>query len=463
MDKLVEILDYAFEHKEDLSPSAGAAKRRALMDKIRESFPELEKKDCQSSFTCFMLLISKLVSTKKEAERVFPRFKKIVPFLYKATSYNSAEIAFGKIRKAMENKSDSVKQYADSTFKTTQDEKNTQSAVAQQRAESKMADPVRTTLPNVLEHIARDIETKDFARVMSALEISSGSRSIELLNPTVSQFKASSTPGYVVQTGQAKSKKNKESGERIQTAVEKPIIGTTVDKWLSQLQFIRTYTAQDVKAGRTNAEIGNKYQPAITEYIKEIYPTLKKNEGGHKLRAIYSKASYEVHNPNGEVSPQLWAKTVLGHGSYSSLKNYDSVIVSRGPQRKPEDANVMMTELESRLKALEGRGQEAPAAPPPQASGDVLIPKPRRKAPKATETHVRLPLASGEGSVDLPRVRHRRNKTEADKKALILDAEELLEQNGVNVTNAHLRLLGISSSTVNIYRTGSQSSLRKAD
>ena len=207
MDKLVEILDYSYEHNEDLSPTAGAAKRRALMEKIRESFPELEKKDCQSSFTCFMLLISKLVSTKKEAERVFPRFKKIVPFLYKATSYNSAEIAFGKIRKAMENKSDSVKQYADSTFKTTQDEKNAQGREAQVRAEQKMADPIRTTLPNVLEHIARDIETKDFARVMSALEISSGSRSIELLNPNVSEFKALTTPGYVVQIGQAKSKK----------------------------------------------------------------------------------------------------------------------------------------------------------------------------------------------------------------------------------------------------------------
>ena len=182
MDKLVEILDYAFEHKEDLSPSAGAAKRRALMDKIRESFPELEKKDCQSSFTCFMLLVSKIVFTKREAERMFPRFKKTVPYLYKSSSYNSVEIASGKIRKALENKSESVKQFCDSTFKTTQDEKNTQSAVAQQRAESKMADPVRTTLPNVLEHIARDIETKDFARVMSALEISSGSRSIELLS-----------------------------------------------------------------------------------------------------------------------------------------------------------------------------------------------------------------------------------------------------------------------------------------
>ena len=41
-------------------------------------------------------------------------------------------------------------------------------------------------------------------------------------------------------------------------------------------------------------------------------------------------------------------KRVLGHGSYKSLKNYDSVIVVRGPVVKPADLPLLS------LKSMRG-------------------------------------------------------------------------------------------------------------
>ena len=99
MDKLIEVLDRCWDEKDNLNPQAGAHNRKQLMDFIRASFP-LEKKDCQTIFTCLLVLVVRVVDTKKSAEKVFPRFKKLVPHMFKASSYNSVQIAYGKIRTA---------------------------------------------------------------------------------------------------------------------------------------------------------------------------------------------------------------------------------------------------------------------------------------------------------------------------------------------------------------------------
>jgi hypothetical protein len=120
----------------------------------------------------------------------------LIPFLYKSTSYNAAEIEFGNIRKALPA---NLKEYGDSIFKTTVLQKSIISRFAQESLERKLADPFKISLSVLLENIARDIQSEDYAVVASALEASSGSRLIEILSSKLAQFKESKTPEYIIQ------------------------------------------------------------------------------------------------------------------------------------------------------------------------------------------------------------------------------------------------------------------------
>ena len=229
-----------------------------------------------------------------------------------------------------------------------------------------MADPFKISLSVLLENIARDIQSEDYAVVASALEASSGSRLIEILSSKVAQFKESKTPEFLIQTGQAKSKKK--GKDRPVEPIEKPIIGCSVKLWLEKLKFVRSFTDGDVKSGMSNSALASKYEPAVVSHVKSIYPNLGKGEGSHKLRGVYSKASYMLHEPTS--SALLWVKKVLGHSNYSSVKNYDSVIVDRGPVARQDSVPILLTELQSRISALESRPAEIIA---PDASGGIFI------------------------------------------------------------------------------------------
>ena len=374
-------LGRCWDRKSDLHPGDTTGERRRMLEFIRGKFSELEKKDCQSLVTCLKLLIFKHITTLASAKKVYPKFKDLIPFLYKSTSYNAAEIEFGNIRKALP---ENLKEYGDSIFKTSAVQKSIISRFAQESLERSMAKPFKVTLPQILENIARDIESSDFSVVASALELASGSRAIEILSSKVAQFKQSTIPEYIIQVGQAKSKKSGKT--RVQDPIEKPIIGTTVKKWLEKLAFVRSYTTADVSAGMSNSALASKYEPAIVSHVKELYPNLGKGQGTHALRAVYSKASYQIFEPTS--SALLWVKKVLGHSNYSSVKNYDSVIVDRGPVARQAEVPVLLTELQARISALESRPAEIIA---PDASGGILRPKkPKRKPPKPFNKFVEI-------------------------------------------------------------------------
>jgi hypothetical protein len=267
------ILGRSWDRKSDMNPGDQTGERKRMLEFIRGKFPELQKKDCQSIVTCLKLLVFKHITTIESARKVYPKFKDLIPFLYKSSSYNAAEIEFGNIRKALPA---NLKEYGDTIFKTSQVQKSIISRFAQEALERKLADPFKVTLPQILENIARDIESDDYSVVASALELSSGSRAIELLSSKVAQFRESKTPEYIVQIGQAKSKKK--GKDRVQDPIEKPIIGTTVKKWLEKLDFVRSFTNDDVKS-MTNSELASKYEPAIVSHVKELYPNLGKGEG----------------------------------------------------------------------------------------------------------------------------------------------------------------------------------------
>jgi hypothetical protein len=411
------------------------------MEKIRSVFPVLEKRDCTTPYSCIKLILPTVCKTLAAAKKLIPGFKELIPFLFKRDSYSSSEIHFGQIREIFNESPAAVREYVHNTMRTTSPQKAIQSAKADERVEKKLLNPFRVSLRDFLENIARDAESSSFGVLLSALESASGSRAIELISKGVSTFAAvPNLPGFVKQTGQAKAR-----GKKVEPII-KPVIGMDVNRFLNRLAFVRKTTDVDVDGGLDNQALARKYEPAAVAHVQSIYPSLGKGQGTHVMRAVYSKASYMIHNPNEEISPSEWMKRVLGHGSYNSLKNYDAVIVVKGPVIKPADLPTAIIEINARVSALEEK--RSSEQDEKEASHNVvLINNKKRKIEEVDFTKTdgvevrikKLPLTRG--------------KTEEETIALVRRAEKLLRDNGVKVTKENIVRLGIGSTNVSKYRT----------
>ena len=188
------------------------------------------------------------------------------------------------------------------------------------------------------------------------------------------------------------------------------------------------------------------------------------------MRGVYSKASYMIHNPNGEVSPLLWTKKVLGHQSYNSVKHYDGVIVARGEIAKPVDIPMLLTELMARVAALESERQVLTDAAPRSVR---IVVESKRKREEEDIVLVKFDLENGSGQIDLQKFKRTRNKTADEEKELVERAEAILAASGVAPTRENIKRLGIGTATAARYKakklkawetmtTARSSSLRRA-
>jgi hypothetical protein len=369
--------------------------------------------------------------TLAAAKKLIPGFKELIPFLFKRDSYSSSEIHFGQIREIFNESPAAVREYVHNTMRTTSPQKAIQSAKADERVEKKLLNPFRVSLRDFLENIARDAESSAFGVLLSALESASGSRAIELINKDVSTFEAvPNLPGFVRQKGQAKAR-----GKQVEPII-KPVLGMDVNRFLNRLAFLRKTTDADVDSGMDNRGLARKYEPAAVAHVQSIYPSLGKGEGTHKMRAAYSKASYMIHNPNEEISPSEWMKRVLGHGSYNSLKNYDSVIVVKGFVVKPADLPTAIIEINARVSALEEK-RSSEQDEKEAGHNVVLINNKKRKIEEVEFTKT-------DGTdVRIKKLQRIRGKTEEETLALVRRAETLLRDNGVKVTKENIVRMGV--------------------
>jgi hypothetical protein len=439
--KLERIITDSLKIKHSLAPESVTDEKKQTMETIRLAFPQLEKRDCTTVYSCMKLIMPTVCKTLAIARKLIPKFKQLIPFLFKRDSYSSSEIHFGQIREIFNESPPLVREYVHSTMRTTGRQKKIQAAKADERVESKLLNPFRVSLRDFLENIARDAESTSFGPLLSALESASGSRAIELISKSVSTFEAvPNLPGFIRQTGQAKAR-----GKKVEP-VKKPIIGMSVNRFLNRLAFIRQTTDQDVDAGMDNKGLARKYEPDAVAHVQSIYPSLGKGAGTHKMRAAYSKASYMIHNPNEEISPSEWMKRVLGHGSYNSLKNYDSVIVTRGPSVKPADLPMAIIEINARVSALE----EKRSNEQDEKEVDHIVVLINNKKRKIEE----IEFTKTDGvDVKIKKIQRIRGKTEEETFALVRRAEKLLRDNGVKVTKENIVRLGIGSTNVSKYRT----------
>ena len=443
VSSLEKIINKCLRIKHKLAPESETDDKKRIMEKIRAAFPQLQKPDCTTPYTCIKLVIATAVKTLPAAKKLIPKSKQLIPYLFKRDSYSSSEIHFGQIRAIFNESAPTIRNYVHNTMRTTANQKVIQGAKADERVEKKLLDPFRISLQTFLENIARDAESNSFGVLLSALESASGARAIELISKKVAKFELiPNLPGFVRQTGQAKTR-----GKKV-PPITKPIIGMKPDRFLERLAYARKFTDADVDKGFNNAELARKYEPEAVAYVQSIYPELAKGSGTHVMRAVYSKASYMLHNPNEEIAPSQWMKNVLGHGSYNSLKNYDSVIVTRGSVVKPADVPMAISEIEARVTALEAVRSDEQGKKGEEVY-EVLINKKKRKL---EDEQVDFTTIDNK-TVSIKKLKRVRNKSEEESKNLVLLAEELLRTHNVKVTKVSLKSLGIGSSNVSKYRT----------
>ncbi len=466
---LEKILIECLRIKSRLAPESETDDKKKIMERIRLAFPQLEKRDCMTPYSCFKLVIPTAANTLPAAKKLIPKFKQLIPYLFKRESYASTETHFGQIRVAFNESPPQVRKYVHITMRTTARQKAIQGAKADERVEMKLLDPFRVSLSTFLENIALYVESNSFGALLSALESASGARAIELINKKVATFEAvPSLPGFVRQIGQAKTK-----GKKVQP-ITKPIVGMTVDRFLQRLAFLRTFTDADVEQGLDNPSLAKKYERSAVDHLQSIYPNLKKGSGTHKMRAVYSKASYLIHNPNEEVSPSKWMKDVLGHGSFNSLKHYDSVIVTRGHVLKPADVPMALAEMGARLAALETQKSDEQNKKIEEVHEEVFITK-KKKRKLEQEEKVNLDeqhedvlikkqkrkieqeevefITKDNKKVSIKKLKRVRNKTEEQTRDLVRQAEELLRSHNVKITKDNITFLGIGGTNASKYRT----------
>jgi len=99
--------------------------KRTFYERVRE-IGDITAGECKSPFSCIVFFCRKFVTTMTDAKRVYPLFKRLLPFLYAERSGTQAlENAYMKLRKPDTGIShgknpEPVSLYAQEIFRTTQ-------------------------------------------------------------------------------------------------------------------------------------------------------------------------------------------------------------------------------------------------------------------------------------------------------------------------------------------------------
>ena len=140
-ERLVKIINECLKIKHKLAPETDTDDRKDAMDKIRLAFPQLEKRDCTTVYSCLKLIVPSVCKTLASTKKILPKFKQLIPYLFKSDSYSSSEIHFGQIRDSFNESPPPVRQYVHSTMRTTSRQKKIQAGKADERVESKLLNP----------------------------------------------------------------------------------------------------------------------------------------------------------------------------------------------------------------------------------------------------------------------------------------------------------------------------------
>lgn len=206
--------------------------------------------------------------------------------------------------------------------------------------EKPMVDVPITTFYKNLETASKG----DWADNVIAIQMATGLRSIEALNPEV-VFRESKA-GAVNQSGVMKSKAE-EPYREIKGGLEKPLLGIDF-KTLKKLKD--TVSKEVKKSNKTIQEISH----ILNEHINQRARVLFGREfTSHKMRGLYVAVAYREHIANGgreRLNPFI--QRVLGHENVGTSVSYTNIRITDDVKAAGADIKADVAELKAEVVEL---------------------------------------------------------------------------------------------------------------
>ena len=398
---------------------------------IHQYFPGEE---CVSLGACIKLLVEKHVNTVKSMKVIAPLLEEIAPFVNA-----SKEQFYSDLRtKVCVDKSEAIRSEAQKVLKTTQNEKKIQNRKAKEKLNSRLANQIELTEDRVYKNIVEGINSSDIYELGIALETAIGVRSIDIASKHVANFKQAGD--YVEITGYSKDKEKNTEKRKINQTTPRRVrpVGVSADQFIHNLNRYRNserITSTIERFGTENSKISTYLNKGLSEVVKKLYPEQKAlhgRSGTHLTRAINFQLGYNAFAKPNE-SKFIFGKRSLHHSDFSSIPNYDAVVVRSRIEEGPVNMESKLNELEARLTAFEQK------------------PVPQEGSRKRKEYTIPSNYVEFDGDIKLPKFKRMMTISDTALQERCQEGFKILQAAGVQATNTNLRKLGIGAKSVNAF------------
>ena len=218
-------------------------------------------------------------------------------------------------------------------------------------------------------------------------------------------------------------------------------MGVSADQFIHNLNRYRNserITSTIERFGNENSKISTYLNKGLSEVVKKLYPEQKAlhgRSGTHLTRAINFQLGYNAFAKPNE-SKFIFGKRSLHHSDFSSIANYDAVVVRSRIEEGPVNMESKLNELEARLTAFEQK-------PVPQEGS--------RKRKEYTIPSNYVELKGSNGDIQLPKFKRMVAISDTALQERCQEGLNILQAAGVQATNTNLRKLGIGAKSVNAF------------
>lgn len=214
---------------------------------------------------------------------------------------------------------------------------------AEKKAEKNNQETIQLSSQNILKLVNNIKNSTSWNDMVITTGLTTGARLIEILNPKVSQFTQESK--YMIkQSGVAKDK----SGSP--TNPIKPSLFNTSEKTIQLINNIREQIPRETLE-LSNEKITEKYNKSLNNRLRKITKdVLNFSEDRtihfHDLRKIYANVAYETYGKNETKQSYMgYVKSILGHHTLSSVKNYSSIKIKEEKQEKKQEKKTTIQDM----------------------------------------------------------------------------------------------------------------------
>ena len=299
-------------------------------------------------------------STLDELKSLYVELNRVMPLLYEKP--NSLNTNMTKLRNIVVKLFGKGSPEHTMTLKTMKVSDDIQEVLKKQAVQTLKKDMIPLSRKKFFSVLKETSESKTYVKAIIAVQMATGLRSIEAMNPEIT-FKKSERINFVIQMGVMKGKKsNTTTVEDIE--IDKPLLGITF-KQLMTLKRNITTTQKDSK--RTIQEISQRNNKQLNETVSKL---LGKGMTSHKLRGSYVAMAYDIY---GGLTPKnAYIQSLLGHKMMETSLSYMNVkLTDVDVEQEIKDLRRTDAAQQVEIDALKG---DVKAAEAPQVAVEAKAP-----------------------------------------------------------------------------------------